>query len=637
MNKLSLKSKITTVAAIIMTVAMIIVIVVSSYFLSQTSEKYVTQAAVTSLDDFSNKVNAWLSKEAQRVQDIADEITYQKLDTDNRKAMYNYLADVITRMPELYAVYIGCPDNYASFSDGWEVPADYIITERNWYKLAAASSTPIITAPYVDADTQKLVITIAYAARRSGNVSCVTAADMFLTDIENIIADYNFVDEGYPVLTTADNSILIHTDSALLPTVDDQGSEHFGTFTEDPSKITLSASIPLAGWTLYYVMNASVLYSDVTKLVYLLIGISFVMLIIAAVTLWLTVRRCFKPLVGIPAIAEKMSQGDLDIHFAYSSEDEIGAVCRIIEDTSSSLRRYISDISSQLDKMSLGDFSYTEGMTYLGEFQSIQRSFKEISIKLTDTITEIRDTADSVSSSAKNVSQGANDLAERASKQAGIICDISDSITATSKMLDESLNLAQRAEELSANTSHVATDGNTQMSSLLEAMTAIQVTSEKIQEINKTIEDIAFQTNILALNASIEAARAGETGKGFAIVADEVRTLACKSADASNHATDLITESARAVTLGRELADATAGTFSSVQQMMSEIDSIIATLKSSSATETTNIKSIEAKTNEIASHVIASAANAQQSAAASVELTSQAVNLQNVMQEFVLR
>lgn len=161
------------------------------------------------------------------------------------------------------------------------------------------------------------------------------------------------------------------------------------------------------------------------------------------------------------------------------------------------------------------------------------------------------------------------------------------------------------------------------MAELLSAMEEIRIASEKIQEINKTIEDIAFQTNILVLNASIEAARAEEAGKGFSVVADEVRTLAGKSAEACGRTTAPISEAAFAVRNGQQLADDTAETLRSVTEKMAEVDRSITAIISSAGEQSRRMAEISEKTGLISKYVTTSAANAQQSVAAAVELDEQ--------------
>lgn len=656
MKKLSLKAKITVTTVILLSVTLIFTAAVGCIFMANTSSGHITETAGATVKDFSHQIDAWLQKESQRVSDIADEIFYQKLDTDNRDGMYNYLADSINRMPEMYAIYIGCPDNYSSFSDGWIPDADYIIYERQWYLDAAAADQPIITAPYIDVSTGEIVITVAKAIRRNGEVTCVVAADMFITEIQSITSELSFTENGYPVLTDSSGNIIIHRSEELMPYVDETEAEHFtqysSTYTNPTagqtsdgvssctlvdydgiSKFVISAEIPSAGWTLNFAMNSSDLYRDVTNIV-IVFGVLIPVIIAAAsVICAFIVKGCFRPLAAVSSAAEKMTRGDLSVSFSYNADDEIGAVCRIIEQTNGAMKAYVEDISQHLGEMAQGDFRRSVTLDYAGDFAPIKNSLNEIQTKLGSIFSAISDAAGSVFSGAENVSQGANSLAEGASLQTALVDDISGAVAGADEIISKNVQLTESAKEVSASTSRSAESGNSQMQELLDAMEEIRSTSEKIQEINKTIEDIAFQTNILALNASIEAARAGDAGKGFAVVAEEVRNLAGKSAEASGKTTSLIQESAQAIENGRQLAGDTAETLRSVLDQTAEVDRIISEIAASSAQQTLHMASITEKTGQISRYVTASAANAEESAAAAVELDLQASRLKEMTEK----
>ena len=179
-------------------------------------------------------------------------------------------------------------------------------------------------------------------------------------------------------------------------------------------------------------------------------------------------------------------------------------------------------------------------------------------------------------------------------------------------------------------------EANDQMGQMLEAMNEINQRSQEISKIIKTIEDIAFQTNILALNAAVEAARAGAAGKGFAVVADEVRNLAAKSAEASKNTSDLIEASIRAVANGVKLAQDTADQMKVVAESASKTMDCIVEVSELSERQAVAMEQINQNVGQIGSVVAANSATAEESAAASEELSSQAAMLKELVGGFQL-
>ena len=201
-------------------------------------------------------------------------------------------------------------------------------------------------------------------------------------------------------------------------------------------------------------------------------------------------------------------------------------------------------------------------------------------------------------------------------------------------MISESSGLAAHAGGISNETSNAAERGNAQMAELLSAMEEIRIASEKIQEINKTIEDIAFQTNILALNAAIEAARAGEAGKGFAVVADEVRTLAGKSSEAVGNTTRLIESSVSAANTGAEITGQAAEAMKTLNEYTVSVKQIVNGITESCNQQREMVGKISADIGKISEVVQSTSATAEQSAAASEELSGQAETLKGLVGRF---
>ena len=178
---------------------------------------------------------------------------------------------------------------------------------------------------------------------------------------------------------------------------------------------------------------------------------------------------------------------------------------------------------------------------------------------------------------------------------------------------------------------------NEKMQLMIQAMEDISHCSNEISKIIKTIEDIAFQTNILALNAAVEAARPGTAGKGFAVVADEVRSLASKSAESSKNTSVLIENSLKAVENGTRIADETAQSLYQAVNGVNEMTAIIGQISEASSAQAHSISQVTLGIDQISSVVQTNSATAQESAAASEELSSQSQMMKNLVNKFKLK
>ncbi len=657
MKKISLKARIIVSMVIILAVSLIFIAIDGIIMLYSTSQQHITATAKSTVSDFTNRIEAWLELEAQKVTDITNTLAYEKYDTERRDEMYDFLVAQASELPEIYALYVGCPDNFCSFSDGWVPDADYIITDRQWYIDAAATEKTIITDPYVDVSTGKMVVTIAKAARSNGEVTSVIAADMFLDELQEIAAQCVYTENGYPILISSAGTVVIHKNESFMPYVDAEENEVTTAFSDTynnltdevneadvktfkfkdydgKEKLVISRLIPAADWTFSFVIDSSELFNDVRNLIIIFSVLIPIIIIISAILCMVIIRNCFKPLIAVSEAAQKMTMGDLSVSFDYQADDEIGSICCVIEETNASLKSYVSDISEHLSEMADGDFSRSVTLDYVGDFAPIKDSLNKILSALNAAFGSIGEATDAVFGGAGNVSDGANTLAESVSVQTALIDEIVTAVSAASEKIKENVSLTENAKEISGKTAADMEQSNTKMNSLLEAMDEIKRTSEEIQKINKTIEDIAFQTNILALNASVEAARAGEAGKGFAVVADEVRNLAGKSAEAASHTTVLIDNSTEAVEKGMRFANETALSLGMVVKQTEQVDEIIAGIAAASLEQNSYMTKIFQKASEVSGYVSSSAANAEESASASVELNNQASLLKQMMEKF---
>ena len=266
------------------------------------------------------------------------------------------------------------------------------------------------------------------------------------------------------------------------------------------------------------------------------VAVVFMIVVLQIITFRLLKSRLLKPVVEIKDQMYEIASGNLSHPFNLEPDtSEIGMLVNSIHSTKTELKKYIEDIANKLSLIAEGDMNQTIDIQYLGEFLPIQKSLIRILDSLNDSLQKIHMTANEVSLGSDNVAASSSIVSQGASEQAAAVEELSANAEEISSHLDRIVNKAESAKSCSTEAARQLMIGTRQMEELSEAMGVISGSSNQISGIIKTIEDIAFQTNILALNAAVEAARAGAAGKGFAVVADEVRNLAAKSSEAAQN------------------------------------------------------------------------------------------------------
>lgn len=383
------------------------------------------------------------------------------------------------------------------------------------------------------------------------------------------------------------------------------------------------------------VEQAQQLQTTSMLVVVMVMGFSIALALILGLYISNGIRR---PVNEIKEAAEKLAAGSLDVSIDYQFNDELGLLSNSMRSLINTFQGIIDDMSYGLASLGNGDFTFRSKAKelYVGDFQRLLISMHQIIEKLSQTMRQINQASDQVSSGSEQVSFGAQILADGSAEQASSVMELAATINEVSSQVSKNAQNAQQGSELAEGAGAKIIECNCQMQEMIVAMKEISDKSSQIGKIIKTIEEIAFQTNILALNATVEAARAGAAGQGFAAVANEVRNLANKSANASKSTAELIKDSIIAVNRGTRLADDTANTLLEVVESAKQVVAMVDSISRESSEQATSIAQVTRGIGQISSVVQTNSATAEESAAASEELSEQAHMLKNLVGQFHL-
>ncbi|GAB1476481.1 methyl-accepting chemotaxis protein [Bacillota bacterium] len=540
---------------------------------------------------------------------------------------------------------------------GYESPetAEYYFGAKNTGK-------PYITDPYeyVLGGKNTLLYTISIPLLKNGKVAGVVGADISIDGLMNTMNAGQILEDGYVYALSPGGLVATHRDKSLW--LSDFRSTWLGDYKEDVERIlanggehSISAysdqldtkvefkmkGIMIGDTGRYWavcgvVPNTNITASSKTLLILIIIG-GLALIAIIGFVIFLLVNRALRALPDLTATAEALAVGDvsaqnLSIDAGKNSKNEIALLSRAF----AKMAAGVKDQAAVLSLLARGDYS-TERVAERSGKDIMNIAINNMVDNTNAAMREIQQAASQVASGAGQVADGAQALASGSTEQAATLQEFSASVAEIKEQAENSEKLALNTKGEILQAGKYVSESMGRMEDMADAMEAINKGSHEIVKIIKTIDEIAFQTNILALNAAVEAARAGQHGKGFAVVADEVRNLAGKSAQAARETADLIQSSVANVERGTATVAQASESMEKVNRISEENAQAMESLSTMAHQQAISISEINAGMSQISSVVQSNSATSEESAAAAEEMNAQSSMLNDIIRRFKLR
>ena len=669
-RKLATRISIITIA--ITFVGMILLWFIVSSRISSMVQNNATNQMIDAVESRAAIINSYVSsaEEYMNAFALSSEVHNLLLDPENPELIskaQKYTEDFAAVKGIFEGLYIATPDTHVLT----HISKDAIgITTRSGDSLDTFQKT-ILAQPELtnlgimeSPGTGSMILSMYYPLFEGQTCIGYVGAGVYASHLTDVLLNLDIkglTHSEYVFLNVENGTFLYHEDESKLNTettdkgyleiidrIKSDGKTETGTYSyQDESgtdQLVVYKYLKDRNWVFMVRDNASEVYERVSVV---RMTVAILCAVVAAVIILVTVMILYREGRELMIMERAISRlgklelsADRGLEPFYGRTDEIGMIAETIHQVCGCLRKTIEDIGRILGEMAAGNIAVDVVQNedyYIGDFRVLAESLKSIRTHLTDVMRDITQIANQVNSGANQVSAGAQSLSHGTMQQKDSMSRLVANVTDITTQIQNSAVRCGNASNLVDKATGYASEADTKMEQLIIATKNIDQSSAQIGSIIKTIEDIAFQTNILALNAAVEAARAGEAGQGFSVVSDEVRNLASKSAEAARNTSTLIGRSLHDVQTGTESTNLAISAMQVINECIQSIKALMDEISHASVQQSEMIISVENRIKEVSKVIEENSDAAEESAAISNELSGQAKTLNQLISQFRIK